>query len=109
MFNWRKRRDTMADAPSPAVPLAREARVNVGEYHLLHKYLRDRFANRLVLTFAEIEDLLGFSLPERARVEDTWWSSAGGSRSAQSKAWMLADRTATVNLMARCVVFERVT
>ena len=109
MFNWMKRRITTEEAPRPAVSPVREPRVNVGEYQLLHKYLRDRFANRLVLTFAEIEDLLGFSLPERARVEDTWWSSAVGSLSAQSKAWMLADRTATVNLMAQCVVFERVT
>jgi len=109
MFNWMKRRTMITDAPSLAASLARDMRPHAGEYQLLHKYLRDRFANRLVLTFAEIEDLLGFSLPERARVEDTWWSSAVGSLSAQSKAWMLADRTATVNLMAQCVVFERLT
>ena len=28
--------------------------------------MRDRSANRVVLTFAEIEDLLGFALPEHA-------------------------------------------
>src|SRR5206468_1524032 len=104
-----KKRDVPVAARPPAVVPARDDRANAGEYQLLYKYLRDRFANRLVLTFAEIEDLLGFSLPESARVEDTWWSSVVGSRSAQSKAWMLADRTATVNLMARCVVFERET
>jgi hypothetical protein len=93
----------------PAVVPARDDRANAGEYQLLYKYLRDRFANRLVLTFAEIEDLLGFSLPAPARNELTWWSSPVGPRSVQSKAWTLADRTATVNLMAQCVVFERVT
>ena len=108
MFNWMKRRTMITDAPSLAASLARDMRPHAGEYQLLHKYLRDRFANRLVLTFGEIEDLLGFSLPAPARIELTWWSSPVG-RSAQSKAWMLADRTATVNLMAQCVVFERLT
>ena len=33
-----------------------------GEYRLLYIYLRDRFSDRLVLTFGQIEDLLGLSL-----------------------------------------------
>jgi hypothetical protein len=80
-----------------------------GEYELLHKYLRDRYANRVVLTFAEIEDLLGFSLPDLARVRVAWWDGGDFARapSAQSFAWTLAGRTATVNLPARSVLFER--
>jgi hypothetical protein len=80
-----------------------------GEYQLLHEYLRDRFANRLVLTFAEIEDLLGFRLPDAARLQQEWWDGAGPNvpRSPQVEAWTLASRTATVNLSAQCVVFER--
>ena len=109
MFDWLKKRDVPVASWPPALVPAREDRANAGEYQLLYKYLRDRFANRLVLTFGEIEDLLGFSLPAPARIELTWWSSPAGPRSAQSKAWLLADRTATVNLMAQCVVFERET
>lgn len=83
-------------------------RVYVGEYQLLHKYLRDRFADRVVLTFGEIEDLLGFPLPEPARVERAWWDAAAtGDRTPQSAAWAFADRTATVNLKAGNVMFER--
>ena len=75
----------------------------------LHKYLRDRYADRLVLTFAEIEDLLGVALPDAARAEGAWWDSADhvASRSSQANAWILAGRTATVNMAARTVVFER--
>ena len=65
--------------------------------------------DRIVLTFAEIEDLLGFSLPDLARLQFAWWD--GGDFAAvpsnQSLAWMLAGRTATVNLSAQSVVFER--
>jgi hypothetical protein len=109
MLDWLKSRGTSANArPSPAADSTREA-ANAGEYELLCKYLRDRYANRVVLTFAEIEDLLGFSLPVHARVEQTWWSgtAAGGRRSTQSDAWTLAGRTATVNLSAQSVVFDR--
>jgi hypothetical protein len=81
----------------------------IGAYHLLHVYLRDRFANRVVLTFAEIEDLLGFQLPAAARLDGLWWeTAANGVRSAQSDAWILANRTASVSLSAQRVVFDRV-
>ena len=81
-------------------------RDNVGEYQLLFKYLRDRYANRLVLTFAQIEDLVGFPLPAAAQRDPAWWHT-DGKRSPQSLAWTSAGRTATANLGARIVVFER--
>ena len=90
---------------TPSVPKGGDA----GEYRLLFRYLRDRYANRVVLTFSEIEDLLGFELPEGARRQQEWWASAGSnvSRSAQSDSWTLASRTATVNMAAQNVLFER--
>jgi hypothetical protein len=86
-----------------------QAPVNVGEYQALHKYLRERYANRVVMTFSEIQDVLGFPLPSEAWVQDSWWHGLPphGRRSPQSDAWMLAGRTATVNLTARNVVFDR--
>ena len=84
---------------------------NAGEYRVLYTYLRDRFSDRLVLTFGQIEDLLGFSLPVAARVERGWWGTThpGADRSKQSEAWTLAHRTASVNLRAEYVTFERET
>jgi hypothetical protein len=94
-----------------AVDPAQKARADTGEYRLLHKYLRDRYANRVVLTFGEIEDLLGFALPEPARRQREWWgvTESAAHQSAQSDAWTFASRTATVNLSAQNVVFERET
>jgi hypothetical protein len=84
---------------------------DAGEYRLLYAYLRDRFSDRLVLTFGQIEDLLGFSLPVAARVEHEWWGTTHtvADRSKQSRAWTLARRTASVNLRAQYVTFERET
>jgi hypothetical protein len=44
-----------------------------GKYLLLCKDLENRYANTVVLTFAEIEDLPGFRLPDLARLHQEWW------------------------------------
>jgi hypothetical protein len=79
------------------------------EYKSLYKYLDERYANTVVLTFAEIEDLLGFTLPPVARLQREWWlmPEADGTPSVQSLSWTQASRTAAPNLAARTVVFER--
>ena len=90
------------DVPRPP------ARAMSGTYLLLYKYLENRYADTVVLTFAEIEDLLGFALPDQARLHQEWWTHAevnGGP--SYSDSWILASRTAVPNLMARTVVFER--
>jgi hypothetical protein len=112
MGRWMKRgRMTGIARPDSAAAPLRSAGDSAGAYQLLYKYLSDRFANRVVLTFAEIEDLLGFSLPERARLQLEWWGNGPSiaGRSTQSDSWTLASRTATVNMSAQSVVFERET
>jgi len=83
--------------------------IKTSKYQLLYVYLRDRFADRLVLTFGEIEALMGSPLPDAARHELAWWSTApaASDSSEQSEAWTLANRRAEVNLAARRVVFDR--
>lgn len=80
-----------------------------GGYGSLQKYLTARYADAVVLTFAQIEDLLGFPLPDAARAEPGWWAPAasGTVSSAQAQSWTLAKRTATPNLYAETVLFER--
>ena len=92
--------ETLADRLLPLVPR---------EYLSLHKYLDERFADTVVLTFAQIEDLLGFALPDRARVQPEWWADADAHSgpSAPSRSWVLAGRTASPNLAARTVAFDR--
>ena len=76
----------------------------------LYKYLADRYADAVVLTFAEIEDLMGFALPDLARRSHDWWTAPepdpGRSRLADS--WIQANRTARPNLRALTVAFDRV-
>jgi hypothetical protein len=95
-----------AETQAPTRP---RSSVVPAEYLSLHKYLDNRYANSVVLTFAEIEDLLGFKLPDLARLRPEWWADADADAtpSTQSRSWIQANRTAKPNLLAQTVVFER--
>lgn len=76
-------------------------------YLPLYTYLEHRYASIVVLTFEQMEALLGFSLPEAARLEPDWWTDAAAHGASDGNAWTVAGRTATPNLPARLVRFER--
>jgi hypothetical protein len=71
--------------------------------------LHERYADTVVLTFGQIESLLGFGLPDRARVNTQCWTNAAITAAGMdhSNPWMLARRVATLNLVAQIVVFQR--
>ena len=108
MLNWMKRRGPITylhrerdvEPPQPAMS---------GKYLLLYKYLHERYADTVVLTFGQIESLLGFALPDQARLSPQWWTDAKASAAGTnySDCWILARRVATPNLLAQTVVFER--
>ena len=112
MLDWLKwRRSTALNVPTPEARLVhRHVGNKGGKYRLLYEYLEHRYANTVVLTFGQIEDLLGFALPDLARTQPEWWTiAAGGTAEARcSDAWTLAGRTAKANLAAQIVVFDRV-
>jgi hypothetical protein len=99
---------TVPDQPEPQSAKSKRSAM-AGKYELLYTYLENRFANTVVLTFAEIEDLLGFTLPDTARLREDWWTSPDPSapRPRFSDSWILANRTARPNLQALTVVFDR--
>jgi hypothetical protein len=111
MLNWIKRRRLIASAQpeTHAATKKPHAHTMTGKYLLLYTYLDARYADTVVLTFAEIEDLLGFTLPARARLNQEWWTKieTDAAGYAHSDCWILASRTATPNLQAQVVVFDR--
>jgi hypothetical protein len=118
MWKWIKRREliarhaTTSDAPAAERQTGRapgRAAKVASKYASLHDYLVNRYADNVVLTFAQLEDLLGCALPDSARVQHEWWTSTDRDegKSLCSDAWILAGRTARPNLLARTVAFER--
>ena len=112
-LNWlatRWGRDTPAPERLPSVAPPSRAPLHVpDEYLALYKYLEHRYASNVVLTFAEMESLLGFSLPESAHTRADWWAGECSAHDRHAETWTVAQRKATPNLVARTVAFERLT
>ena len=105
---WWDRLTRVPESQPSVAPRLRPAAPNVPvEYLSLHAYLEHRYATTVVLTFEQVESLLGFALPELARSQRDWWTAAASSHDRHPHAWMAAGRTATPNLLARTVAFER--
>jgi len=92
----------MGKAPERAAKVA-------SKYMPLYKDLVNRYADSVFLTFAQLEDLIGCSLPDSARAQQEWWTSTDrdADTSSCADAWIRAGRTAKPNLLARNVTFER--
>ena len=61
MLERKKKPDSVA--PDERMGFAPAGR-RVGKYHGLYDYLKNRYADTVVLTFQQVEDLLGFTLPD---------------------------------------------
>jgi hypothetical protein len=86
------------DEARPPVPAA---------YMPLYTYLDRRYAATVVLTFEQIEALLGFAPPSPAFADAEWWTGPCGANDRHTAAWIAARRRATPQLSARIVAFER--
>lgn len=84
--------------PKPRVP---------DEYLPLYAYLEHRYASTVVLTFDQMESLLGHALPAPAGATRDWWTNDADTADRHAYTWTAARRTATPNLTARTVSFER--
>jgi hypothetical protein len=108
MLSWLKGRSRKALATATGNDSGTPQGYGMSQAFLaLHTYLKNRYANVVVLTFAQVEDLLGAPLPAPAKGDLRWWNGDDVANFEHSNSWRLANRTAVVNLMAQTVVFER--
>ena len=110
---WRQRsggRVLHANPVGEEVASSRVPRRMPSEYLALYTYLSNRYAGTVVLTFEQMEALLGFALPAQARSDRWWWLAPRGDapEPRHRDAWILAHRTAAPNFQAGIVVFERI-
>jgi hypothetical protein len=90
------------------IPPPDEARAPVpAAYMPLYTYLDRRYADTVVLTFDEIEALLGFAPPSPAFADAEWWTGPCRADDRHAAAWTAARRSAAPKLSARVVAFER--
>jgi len=104
---WWRKAAPVPECRTAVVPRQPASPHVAAQYLALYTYLERRYASNVVLTFEQMEALLGFALPARASTERDWWTSPISDVDRHSEAWSVAQRTATPNLSARTVAFER--
>lgn len=80
-----------------------------GRYSKLHEHLKNRSGDAWSVNFGTIEKILGFSLPDSARVHRPWWSNVGikGGHS-HALSWEMAGwKTSQVDLVDETLTFIR--
>jgi hypothetical protein len=77
------------------------------KYERLNEFLKRQTASEVPMTFADIEALIGSSLPASARKHRPWWSN-NASNSVITHAWLDAGyKTERVDMGSERLVFRR--
>jgi hypothetical protein len=80
----------------------------MGKYEPLSEFLRKHHADRIKLTFGEIERIVGFKLPKSAKEYRAWWSN-NPANSVMTKAWLDAGfESEQVDMEGGKLVFRRI-
>jgi hypothetical protein len=80
----------------------------MGKYEPLSEFLRGQRTDRIELTFADIERIVGFKLPRSSRDHRAWWSN-NPTNSVMTKAWLEAGfESEQVDMEGRKLVFRRI-
>ena len=78
----------------------------MSKYDALRVFLEGQHAERVPMTFAEIERLVGFKLPMSQTIR-AWWSN-NPDNNVMTKAWLAAGyKTEQVDIEGRKLVFRR--
>ena len=79
-----------------------------GKYQRLYSHLCSFPDREWKVSFADIEAVLGFKLPESARLYRPWWANQAGGGRSQAIAWMAAGwETAEVDVPGETLLFRR--
>ena len=80
----------------------------MAKYEALGTYLKRQPGDRVPMTFAEIEKIIGAKLPASAHRHRPWWSN-NPHNSVMTKVWLEAGfESEQVNMAGRKLVFHRV-
>jgi hypothetical protein len=79
----------------------------MSKYDALRAFLEKQRAERVPMTFADVERVLGFKLP-KSQSYPAWWSN-NPSNNVMTRAWLAAGyKTEQVDIEGRKLVFRRV-
>jgi len=81
----------------------------MGMYDPLYNFLKGLNVSQVKMSFVDVEQVIGTSLPKTARGRNQWWANEVNpkSRHVQCHAWRDAGFDAEVDLTAQKVVFRK--
>lgn len=80
----------------------------MSRYQPLADFLASYKLNEWTATFADIEERLGFRLPESAYKYPAWWANQANGGHSQTRGWRSVGwRTTALDLKSKSVRFER--
>lgn len=80
----------------------------MGKYEPLRHFLAGQVTSEIRMTFADIEDVIGFPLPEKSKHHRPWWSN-NPNNNVMTKEWIAAGfKTEQVDIERGELVFRRV-
>jgi hypothetical protein len=81
----------------------------MSKYQPLTHFLAGKAAGQVAMSFADVERVLGFRLPQSAYQHPAWWANDTSKSHVQAKAWLGAGyQTQQVNNKAKKLVFVRI-
>jgi hypothetical protein len=82
--------------------------VKRGKYSKLYEHLIEQKGSEWVTSFHELEAILGFRLPDSARIYRPWWANDNRNGHSQSMAWSMAGwKTTAVDLDNERLAFRK--
>lgn len=83
--------------------------VERGKYFPLYAFLQKYTKDEWRIKFSELEKVLGFPLPDSARIHRPWWANAGENGGhSHALAWEMAGwKTSQVDLVGENLIFIR--
>ena len=78
-----------------------------GKYAPLHEFLRSKKGSEWRTTFNDLEEILGFELPDSAHIHRPWWANQGeGGGHSHALSWQMAGwKTSQVDFGNETLVF----
>lgn len=84
----------------------------MAKYDPLHNYLKELYSRGIekkLLTFKEIEDIIGVEMEPSARIYFRSWDNTGGKGYVRQNSWLDADwQTIMVDMNQELVEFQHV-
>ena len=93
---------TISYAERPAFPME----CTNSKYKALSEFLYESWEKRIVVTYGQLEDILGFSLPTSAHnLPQSYWANT--EYHTYAKSWLKLGYKAKVDIENKKVIFER--